>query len=99
MKTLLLLIFTHYLCDFSLQNDFVAKFKARGSAPFWYHVMTGHCAVQALGVLLVTKNTNLACAEFIAHFVIDYFKCEKKLTFNQDQGLHLICKVIWWGLM
>lgn len=99
MNLLLFLIFAHYLCDFGLQNDFIAKFKVPGSAPFWYHVMMAHCAMQALGVMVVTHNSKLALAEFATHFAIDYFKCLKKLSFNQDQALHLICKLIWFGLL
>lgn len=98
MTNLLLLIFAHYLGDFGLQNDFIAKFKSPGSAPFWFHVMIGHCAIQAGGVLLVTRNPNLAVAEFVAHFTIDYFKCKGKLSFNSDQALHIFCKLIWWGI-
>lgn len=99
MKTILFLVFAHYLCDFGLQNDFIAKFKAPQSAPFWFHVMIGHCSMHALGVLLITQNPRLAIAEFCAHFVIDYFKCKQRLSFNQDQSLHILCKLAWWGLL
>lgn len=99
MTNFLLLIFAHYLCDFGLQNDFIAKFKVPKSAGFWVHVMVAHCSMQALGVLLVTKNPYLALAEFVSHFIIDYAKCTQKLTFNQDQALHLFCKCVWFYLM
>lgn len=45
MTALIYLICGHYLADFGLQNDFTAKFKAPGSAPFWLHVMVSHCAI------------------------------------------------------
>lgn len=99
MNALLLLIFGHYLADFGFQNDFTAKFKAPGSAPFWVHVMVSHCAMQALSVLLVTNRWELAVAEFACHFVIDCNKCRGNLSFNQDQALHLMCRFAYWGLL
>lgn len=95
MNTLLYLLMGHYVADFGLQNEFTAKFKVPGSAPFWFHVMISHCAIQALPVLLITGLWYLAVAEFVAHFVIDYCKCIGKLTFNQDQALHITCKIAW----
>lgn len=95
MNSFLLLIIGHYLADFALQNDFTAKCKSPGSAPFWPHVMVAHCAIQAGPVLLVTGMWQLALAEFAAHFVIDFSKCSGFLTFNQDQALHIICKMAW----
>lgn len=92
---LLKLIGTHYLCDFALQNDFVANNKARGMFPYWYHVMTAHCAIHALGVLLVTRSPILAGAEFVLHFLTDTLKCEKKISFDLDQAIHLACKGIY----
>jgi hypothetical protein len=97
MTTLLYLICGHYLADFGLQNEFTARFKVPGSAPYWLHIMVSHCAIQALPVLIVTGSNGLALAEFVTHMVIDTLKCKGKLTFNQDQALHLLCKVIWFG--
>lgn len=95
MNALLLLICGHYLADFGFQNDFTAKFKAPGSAPFWVHVMVSHCAIQALPVLLVTGMWQLALAEFAAHFLVDCAKCLGYLSFTQDQVIHLVCKAVW----
>jgi hypothetical protein len=93
---LLALIFSHYLGDFGLQSDWMAKNKVDGE--FWAHVMVAHCSIQALGVLLITKNPILAGAEFVAHFAIDHSKCRGWLTFTQDQLLHIVCRCIWWVL-
>jgi hypothetical protein len=99
MKTLLLLIIAHYVGDFGLQNDFIAKFKVPHSAPFWFHVMIAHCAIHAGGVYVVSHNIYLAALEFIAHFLTDYLKCLQKLTFNQDQALHIMFKVLWCAIL
>lgn len=99
MKILIALIGAHYLADFGLQNDFIAKFKVPGSAPFWPHVLIAHSMIQALGVLVVTGNSYLALAEFVAHGSIDYLKGKGLLTFNQDQCLHILCKAVWFGIL
>ena len=92
MTIFFVLIMVHYLCDFALQNDFVAKFKAmkiNGEYnPIWYHCLTAHCAIHSLGVYLVTKSIWLTAIMFVTHFIIDQSKCLNKLTFNQDQALH-----------
>ena len=98
MEILFVLLLVHYLCDFALQNDFVAKFKAMKIDgeynPIWYHCLTAHCAIHSLGVYLVANSIWLSIVMFVTHFVIDQTKCLGKLTFNQDQGLHFIVLVI-----
>jgi hypothetical protein len=95
MRELILMICGHYLADFGLQNDFTAKFKAPGSAPFWIHVMISHCAIQALPVFLVTQRWELALSEFCMHFLIDCFKCMGVIGFTADQTFHILCKLTW----
>lgn len=95
MYLILALIFSHYLCDYALQGDFIAKFKARGSCDFWFHVLTAHASIHALAVLLLTHRPALALMELVAHWTIDFSKCEKKISLNTDQALHLFCKVIY----
>jgi hypothetical protein len=94
-----LLLFGHYLADFPLQGDFIAKYKAPKSADYWFHVMTAHCVIQGGIVSLITHNLWLGLAEFVIHFCVDCLKCKGKLTFNQDQAIHLLCKLLWWGLV
>ena len=94
MEIFIILIMVHYLCDFALQNDFVAKFKAikiNGEYnPIWYHCLVAHCAIHSLGVYMVTKSIFLTAIMFVTHFIIDQSKCLNKLTFNQDQILHFV---------
>ena len=92
ITSLLVLLMIHYLCDFALQNDFVAKFKfpiVDGKPnPIWFHCLIAHCAIHALGVYVFTQSISLALLMFGTHFSIDRAKCLNKLTFNQDQFLH-----------
>lgn len=94
IEIFLTLMMVHYLCDFSLQNDFVAKFKSYivdgKYNPIWYHCLTAHCAIHALGVYVLTKSVYLSLFMFFTHFLIDHLKCKGKITFNGDQLLHVL---------
>lgn len=98
IHTFILLVFAHFLCDFALQNDFVAKFKARYIEgkynPMWYWVLPAHAGIHALAVLLITHSVILSLFMFITHTAIDYTKCAGKISFNKDQTLHLIVVAI-----
>lgn len=89
-----ILLCTHFLLDFAIQGDFVAKYKARivegRSNEFWKWVLTAHAASHTLPVILLTNSLILGSVMFISHFVIDFLKCEQKLNFNQDQVLHIL---------
>ena len=87
------LLCTHFLLDFAIQGDFVAKYKARivddSNNVMWKWVLTAHAASHTLPVLLLTQSVLLGLVMFISHFVIDFLKCEQKINFNQDQTLHI----------
>lgn len=91
---LIALIMAHFLCDFALQNDFVANFKARfvneKKNDMWVWVLSAHCAIHSIPVFLLTKSVTLSVLMFVTHFIIDLTKCEKKISFNTDQTLHLL---------
>lgn len=88
------LLCAHFLLDFGIQGDFVAKYKARivddKDNVFWKWVLTAHAASHTLPVLILTQSVILGLVMFVSHFIIDFLKCEKKLNFNQDQTLHIL---------
>jgi hypothetical protein len=88
------LLCTHFLLDFAIQGDFVAKYKARivdeKENVFWKWVLTAHAASHTLPVLILTQSVLLGLLMFTSHFVIDFLKCEQKINFNQDQTLHIL---------
>lgn len=95
-EILFLLLAGHAFCDYAFQNDFVANAKNHTTAlgkMFWKWVLPSHGMMHALPVFLITQSFVLALFEFAAHCVIDYLKCDGKLTFNQDQLLHVVCKI------
>lgn len=87
----------HFVCDYPLQGDFLAKGKTiqSGFGPMRYYHLLAHCWIQAGGVFLVTGSLVLATAELIAHFIIDELKNRNITNYEQDQLYHIFCKV-WW---
>lgn len=92
------LLFFHYLFDFPLQGEYVARAKSPVEplphTP-WKHVMAAHCMLHAGGVYIVLGVWWIAALEFIGHFAVDYFKCRGELTYEQDQYLHIMMKALW----
>lgn len=90
------LIIGHYFADYVFQNDFIAKAKNH-KLPIpgipWWQLLVAHAAIHAGVVWYLTGNGYCAGAEFLLHTVIDYAKCDGKITFNQDQVLHVLCKI------
>jgi hypothetical protein len=101
MNRLLMLIAGHALCDYPLQGDFLAKAKNR-TAPIpgvpWYQALGAHAAIHGGMVALVTGSTAMGIAETTIHALTDDMKCRGKLSYNQDQVIHLACKVLWAAL-
>lgn len=93
-QLLVSLVLFHFLLDFAIQGDFVAKFKARkvDGKPndMWKWVLTAHAAAHTIPVWLLTGSLLLSSVMFITHFIIDDLKCNFKINFNQDQALHLV---------
>lgn len=93
-----LLVAVHFLCDFSLQNDFIAQAKNHKTtlgSEYWYWVLPAHGFIHGLGVYLVTGSVIYGLIEVVAHSLIDYSKCDGHLDFNADQFLHLFFKFMY----
>lgn len=99
--TIVTLLCCHFLFDFAIQGDFVAKFKARvvdgKENTMWKWVLTAHAASHTLPVIILTHSLLLGSIMFLSHFIIDFLKCEQKINFNQDQILHIfVILLITW---
>lgn len=92
------LIAMHFLCDFALQNDYLAINKnpiLEGKPnPVWGWCMTAHCFIHAIPVMWLTGRLELALFILVTHFAIDYFKCLGKFSYSTDQKLH-IAVLVW----
>lgn len=107
MRELFLLLGCHAFGDYVFQSDWVGRYKNRHNAkdlePYglkdaWMYVLPSHGLTHGVLVFLVTGNIWLGIAETIIHTVTDALKCEKKISFHQDQAIHIISKFIWWIL-
>lgn len=92
------LLVGHYVCDYPLQGDFLARGKNHrnpiAGVPAW-QCLIAHAVIQGGAVALITGNVTLGIGEAIAHGVIDYAKSDGFITFNEDQLLHVLCKFVW----
>lgn len=99
MMMLIALLAAHALADYPLQGDFLSKAKNR-TAPIpgvpWQQALGAHVVIHGAAVALITGIWWLFVAEATIHWLTDDAKCRGKLTFNQDQAIHLACKAIWW---
>jgi hypothetical protein len=92
------LIVGHALCDYPLQGEFLARAKNRtapiAGVPFW-QALSAHAIIHGGAVALITGMPMLGLAEAVAHWLIDDAKCRGRIGFNQDQLLHVACKITW----
>lgn len=98
------LLFFHFLADFPLQGEFLAKAKNhRDPIPHipWWYALTAHSFIHAGFVFLATGSVVCFLGELISHIVIDHTKCEGEITFERDQFLHIILKLVWatWAVL
>lgn len=92
------LLIGHCVADYPLQGDFLARGKNYNTAfpgMHWTIILSIHALIQAGSVWLLTGSPMLGALEFMFHWVIDYFKCDNKISFNTDQLIHVGCKVAW----
>ncbi len=97
-KLFALLVFAHALADYPLQGDFLSRAKNRMtpiSGVPWYQAMGAHVVMHGGLVWLITGVWWLGIAELAIHAVTDDAKCAGRLSFNQDQTIHIACKAVW----
>lgn len=97
-----LLVFGHMLADYPLQGQFLSVAKNRHNplcgVP-WEQGLLAHCVIHAGFVGIITGSIWLALIELVAHAIIDDTKCANRLSFRQDQALHIGCKALWCAIL
>lgn len=93
------LLIGHTLADFVLQSEFMSAAKNRHTTPYkdvpWWIIMSYHCLIHAAMVSIVAGSWSIGVLEFIVHFMIDTWRCDKEYSFLVDQVLHILFKVLW----
>lgn len=95
---LIALLFWHFLADYPLQGDFLARAKNhRNPIPTvpWWQALAAHSFIHAAGVAFITGSLLLGLAEFIIHAAVDYLKSEDEIGFNLDQAIHVLWKALF----
>lgn len=94
--TLIFLYLGHFLADYPLQGEFLAKAKnVYNPIPGipWYQALFAHSFIHAGFVLLITSSLLFFLIEFVIHFLTDHAKCKGLIGYNTDQAIHLLTKV------
>lgn len=101
------MIIGHAFGDFPLQGEFLAVGKNRhldgakqfGGVPgpphLWIYALTAHSLIHSGIVWLITGSPVLAVVEMVAHWIIDFIRCENWISFSVDQAFHVSCKIIY----
>lgn len=94
----LIMVACHFLADYPLQGDFLAKGKNRTNPipgiAFW-HPLTAHASIHGGFVGVITGSAQLGCLEAIIHWITDDAKCRGWISYNTDQAIHIMCKFAW----
>ena len=100
------LFIAHALGDFAFQGSFLSRAKSRHAdlsdlfpegqpRGIWWNALLAHSLIHAGGVWLITGSVVLAAIELVLHAIIDFTKCENRISFETDQTLHRLCKVLY----
>ena len=90
-----LLVASHFLFDYPLQGDFLARQKGTGTR--WsqrYHTL-GHSIIHGGAVALLCNSLWLGVAETVIHYITDRNKVRGNISYLTDQTIHISCKVLW----
>jgi len=92
-----MLLFAHFVGDFTLQSAAMARGKIPGGDPHiaWGWWLTAHVSTHAFLVLVITGSFWIGLLEFVSHALLDWAKIRGIIGFNTDQILHLAFKFIW----
>ena len=98
MKIILILVFSHLLLDWSLQDEMTKKYKSK----YWF-VLLVHCIIWSFGISLVLMWLGLFAwwktgMLLIGHYCMDYWKCrglykrcglKDMISLYIDQAFHI----------
>ncbi len=103
----LAMVMGHMLGDYPLQGAFLATGKNRNADPdslfsgsgapggLWIHALTAHSLIQAGIVWVISGSYVLSLVEFVLHWITDFIRCEKWISYTLDQCIHIACKIAY----
>lgn len=94
---LFMLLAAHWVADYPLQGDFLARTKAEG--PLRAYHLIAHAGIHGGAVALVTGSLALGLVEWVLHTLIDEMKVRGRTSFSADQAMHLTCKMLYVALL
>lgn len=96
LSAFFLLMVGHAVADYALQAKWLAETKRRANNPDgWWLALGAHALIHGGAVALILGSPLLGFFEFLAHFCIDFGRCEGKYSYKIDQLLHVLCKILW----
>lgn len=99
--TFIYMLAGHYLADYPLQGDFVAreKNKKRAQLNASTYILSLHCFIHAFIAYVITESWLVFSIMFFSHYLIDLAKNNEVIDFMTDQILHIVVIVILSGLV
>lgn len=106
IEILFVLLFLHFLADFSLQSEAMAKGKNRHfrseyilkgekNKITWFYWLTAHTFIQGGLIFIFFPIIWIALIEVVFHFLLDFLKCDNVTNPHIDQGLHVLLRIIY----
>lgn len=93
----LYLLAGHWIADYPLQGDFLAKAKQQG--PLRVYHLVARAGIHGAAVALITGSLLLGLAEWAMHTLIDELKVRGRTSFAEDQISHIACKSFWLAII
>jgi phosphotransferase system glucose/maltose/N-acetylglucosamine-specific IIC component len=98
LTVLFWLMVGHAVADFALQSDFMSRGKNRNTEvgkTYWPYALFAHSIIHGGAVAAITGSVPLGVVETVLHGLIDFWKCEGRLTLKHDQFMHVCCKLVY----
>lgn len=95
----------HFFLDYAGQGDFMAKAKNHMTpipGVSSTGVLVAHSYLHGFAVGAITGSFAMGLGEALIHAATDRAKCAGRISFEEDQAIHIAAKCVWtlliWGL-
>lgn len=106
IEILFVMIFLHFLGDFALQSDTMAKGKNRHKKPDYipegqkykitcFYWLSAHAFIQGGLIFIFFPVLWIVLLEVLFHFIIDFLKCDNITNPHIDQFLHFLLRILY----